>query len=118
MITYAVTSQNFRTITPHAGRTRRFLVYETGADCDPVLVDKLDLPKEQALHDWGNRDDHPVFDMDVVIAGSCGRNFVAKLAKRGIEAVSTTETDPGAAVRQHCQGTLPLAGIEAHSCDH
>jgi len=28
MMKIAVASQNFRTVTPHAGRTRRFLVYE------------------------------------------------------------------------------------------
>ncbi|HKJ77206.1 MAG TPA: nitrogen fixation protein, partial [Gammaproteobacteria bacterium] len=40
----AITSQNFRTVTGHAGKTRRFLVYEAGPGQEPVEVDRLDLP--------------------------------------------------------------------------
>ena len=34
----AVTSQNFRTITPHAGTTRRFLVYEAAEGGELSLI--------------------------------------------------------------------------------
>ncbi len=44
-----VTSQNFRTITGHAGKTRRFIIYE--ADNEGIKeVERLDLPKEMAMH--------------------------------------------------------------------
>jgi predicted Fe-Mo cluster-binding NifX family protein len=116
MYRIAVTSQNFRTITPHAGRTRRFLIYRGAPGGYPELVDRLDLPKEQALHDWGNKDGHPIFDMDVVLCGTCGRNFVAKLAKRGVEAFPTDETDPETAVRAYLHGQLSPAEVHSHTC--
>jgi predicted Fe-Mo cluster-binding NifX family protein len=116
MYRIAVTSQNFRTITPHAGRTRRFLVYQGASGGTPELVDRLDLPKEQALHDWGNKDGHPVFEMDAVLCGSCGRNFVAKLAKRGVDALPTDETDPEKAVRDYLQGRLSQTEVHTHTC--
>jgi predicted Fe-Mo cluster-binding NifX family protein len=118
MTTFAVTSQNFRTITPHAGRTRRFLIYEAGPDRAPELVDKLDLPKAQALHHWGNTDGHPIFRVDVVIAGSCGRNFVNKLGARGVDVVPTPETDPESAIRQYFAGTLPVSEVHDHRHHH
>jgi predicted Fe-Mo cluster-binding NifX family protein len=116
MYRIAVTSQNFRTITPHAGRTRRFLVYRGAPGGDPELVDRLDLPKQQALHDWGNKDGHPIFEMDAVLCGSCGHNFVAKLAKRGVEAVPTDETDPERAIRDYLTGQLSKAEVHTHTC--
>jgi predicted Fe-Mo cluster-binding NifX family protein len=116
MYRIAVTSQNFRTITPHAGRTRRFLVYRGAPGGGAELIDRLDLSKEQALHDWGNKDGHPIFGMDVVLCGSCGRNFVAKLANRGIEAVPTEETDPEKAVRDYLTGQLSKAEVHTHTC--
>jgi predicted Fe-Mo cluster-binding NifX family protein len=116
MVRIAVTSQNFRTITPHAGRTRRFLVYRGTEPGAVECVDRLDLPKEQALHDWGNADGHPIFDMDVVLCGSCGANFVAKLAARGVKAIATAETDPERAVRDYLAGRLAEAPPHDHSC--
>ena len=37
----AVTSQNLRTITGHAGKTRRFIVFEAEPGREPVEVDRL-----------------------------------------------------------------------------
>jgi predicted Fe-Mo cluster-binding NifX family protein len=116
MYRIAVTSQNFRTITPHAGRTRRFLIYRATPGGDPELVDRLDLPKQQALHDWGHKNGHPIFEMDAVLCGSCGANFVAKLGKRGVQAVPTDETDPEKAVRDYLQGQLSYAPVHDHTC--
>lgn len=113
---FAVTSQNYRTITPHAGKTRRFLIYDAGPDTEPKLVDKLDLPKDQCLHAWGNKDGHPIFDVDVVIAGTCGTNFVRKLGNRGVEAIPTPETDPETAIRKYFAGTLPVDEVHDHHC--
>lgn len=39
----AVTSQNFKTVTGHAGKSRRFLIYEARPGADPV--DRFDLPR-------------------------------------------------------------------------
>ena len=39
-----VTSQNFRTITAHAGRARRFMIFEDFPDGQIQETGKLDLP--------------------------------------------------------------------------
>lgn len=95
----AVASQNFRTVTPHAGRTRRFLVYEVDEAGSPVEIDRLDLPREQAFHDFKDDGPHPLDAMDAILAGTCGPGFVRRMAERGIRAAATTETDPVAAIK-------------------
>jgi len=115
----AVTSQNRRTITPHAGRTRRFLIYEAHADGGYELVDRVELPKDQTLHEWGNRDGHPLYAYDVIIAGSVGPNFIDRMASRGVEVLPTSESDPETAIRRYIDGTLPVEPPhEHHHHDH
>ena len=95
----AVTSQNFRTVTPHAGRTRRFLVYRAEPAVEPVEIDRLDLPKEMAMHEFHQDGPHPLDTVDVVIAGSFGDGFAHRMAKRGVWVATTDRTDPVEAVR-------------------
>ncbi len=91
----AVTSQNFRTITPHAGKTRRFLVYEINTDGAPSEIGRIDLDKNMTIHEFGAREDaHPLDQMDVLITASAGAGFVQRLHSRGIQVVVTGETDP------------------------
>ncbi len=64
----AVTSQNFRTVTGHAGKARRFLVFE--ADGGEVReVERLDLPKEMSFHELQGDAPHPVDGVDVLVTG-------------------------------------------------
>jgi predicted Fe-Mo cluster-binding NifX family protein len=95
----AVTSQNFRRVTPHAGRTRRFLVYRAEPAGEPAEIDRLDLPKDMAMHEFHRDGPHPLDSVDVLIAGSFGDGFARRMAKRGIRAVTTDKTDPLEAVR-------------------
>ena len=110
----AVTSQNLRTITPHAGRTRRFLVYEVAEGGEPVEVDRLDLPKELSMHEFHADGPHPLDAVDVIIAGSFGEGFATRMAARGIVAVATDLTDPVEAVKEYLarlqSGGEPPAG--------
>jgi predicted Fe-Mo cluster-binding NifX family protein len=95
----AVTSQNFRTITPHAGRTRRFLLYRAEPAAEPVEIERLDLSKDMAMHEFHEDGPHPLDTVDVLIAGSFGEGFARRMAKRGVRAVTTDKTDPLEAVR-------------------
>jgi predicted Fe-Mo cluster-binding NifX family protein len=117
----AVTSQNFRTVTPHAGRTRRFLVYEAAEGGEPVEVDRLDLPKELSMHEFHADSPHPLDAVDVIIAGSFGEGFAARMAKRGIVAVATDLADPVEAVKEYLArlraGGEAAAGT-ARGCGH
>lgn len=94
----AVTSQNFRTVTPHAGRTRKFLVYEANPTSDPVEIDRLDMPKDMAMHEFHRDGSHPLDSVDVIIAGSFGDGFARRMERRGVRAVITDRTDPLEAV--------------------
>lgn len=110
----AVTSQNFRTITGHAGKTRRFLVFEAdGADVREL--ERLDLPKEQSFHELHGDAPHPIDGVDVLVTASCGDHFVTRLARRGIRVVATGETDPAIAALLVSTGQpLPPAAPHEH----
>ncbi len=94
----AVTSQNFRTITGHAGKTRRFIIYETDNNRSAAEVDRLDLPKEMSMHAFQG-EEHPIDGVDYLITQSCGPGFIAKLKQRGIEVIVSGESDPLTAVK-------------------
>ena len=114
----AVASQNFRTVTPHAGRTHRFLVYEAGADGSIAEVERLDLPKELAMHDFHADNSHPLDAMDVLIVGSCGEGFIRRLEERGVRVLTTEETDPVAAIRAALGAPLETATASPCGCGH
>ncbi len=124
----AVTSQNFRTVTGHAGRARRFLIFEAQPGGEPVETGRLDLPKELAIHDFDDDGPHPIDGVDAVLSEGFGQGFAQRMARRGIIAAATAETDPLAAVtaylRQVEAGNVGLAAIpctcsgEAHGHGH
>lgn len=95
-----ISSQNFRTITGHAGKARRFFVYEVDAQRQIVPQEKLDLPKEMSMHEWHGEGPHPLFDLDVLITASCGEGFKHRMSKAGITVHVTDEIDPLQAVSQ------------------
>ncbi|SIO45829.1 Predicted Fe-Mo cluster-binding protein, NifX family [Rhodovulum sp. ES.010] len=112
----AVASQNFRTVTSHAGRTRRFFVFEAHPDAPAREVDRIDLPRGMALHDFHGEGHHPLYEAEAIIAGSVGEGFHRRMAARGIAAVATAETDPAEAARAYVEGRL--APAPPHDHDH
>jgi predicted Fe-Mo cluster-binding NifX family protein len=108
----AVTSQNFRTVTGHAGKTRRFLVFQTNGE-SVQEAERLDLPKEQSFHELHGDAPHPIDGVDVLITASCGEGFVGRMARRGIQVVATSETDPATAARL-VSGGRPLPPPAPH----
>lgn len=116
----AVTSQNFRTITPHAGKTRRFLVFEAAPGRPPVETGRIDLDREMTMHEFRDRDGaHPLDAMDALITGSAGEGFVRKLGARGVRVVVTGETDPQQAIADLLRGEIkPPNPHDCSSHDH
>ncbi|HRM69057.1 MAG TPA: nitrogen fixation protein [Thauera phenylacetica] len=115
----AVSSQNFRTVTAHAGKARRFIVFDLATPCAPREVERLELPRELALHEYRGLD-HPLFAMDAVITAGAGDGFVRRLGARGIEVVLTGETDPLQAVHDYVAGIVkpPLPHEHGHGHGH
>ncbi|AWB08240.1 nitrogenase accessory factor (plasmid) [Azospirillum humicireducens] len=114
----AVGTKDFETIATHGGRTRRFLVYEVEAGTDPVETGRIELAEEEVLHLCGDGRPHPIDAVRVVVTGSSGAGFVAHMKRRGIEPVTTTETDPVRAIRGWFAGTLAPAPEPEHPHEH
>jgi predicted Fe-Mo cluster-binding NifX family protein len=116
----AVTSQNFKTITGHAGKARRFLVYETDATGSAREVERLDLPKEMSVHEY-HGEDHPLFalGLQALVTQGAGQGFVQRLFRQGIAVHATGETDPLTAVALVAAGQeLPEAPPHDHDHGH
>ncbi len=112
----AVSSQNFRTITGHAGKSRRFLIYALEPGRAPQEVDRLDLPKELSLHEY-HGEDHPLFTrgLDAVVTASAGAGFIQRLGSHGIRVIATEESDIDKALAALANGeALPPAAPHEH----
>ncbi len=101
----AVTSQNKREITGHAGRCRKFWIYKV---VDGKVGEKtlLELPKEQAFHESHGNHPHPLDDIQVFITGSMGMGLVNRMNAKGIEAIITQEKEPDKAVAAYLDGSI------------
>jgi predicted Fe-Mo cluster-binding NifX family protein len=109
-----VTSQNFRTITGHAGKARRFLIFGQDDAGKPLELERLDLPMEMSLHEY-HGEDHPIFTVDFLITGGSGQGFIQRLAAHGVQVIATSETDPLRAAESVFSGeTLPPAEPHEH----
>ena len=100
MMRIAVTSQNFRTVTGHAGKTRKFLVYEATEQGTVREAGRISLPKELSIHAAPMDEPHPLDGMNYLITGSCGQGFVNKMAMRGVQVFVTETEDPAQAVEE------------------
>jgi len=110
-----VTSQNFKTITGHAGKTRRFLVFSPDTEGRIVEIDRLDLPKTMSMHEFQGAN-HPIDDFDALITGGCGNGFRRRMISRGVRVIETSETDPEKAAKAVFSDTpLPEAKPHSHS---
>jgi len=113
----AVTSQNRKTITEHAGRCRKFWVFVTENN---KIVDRqlLELPKEQAFHESSPHEHHPLDDIDVLITGGMGQGLVMRLERKGIKGLITKESDPEQAVILYLNGSLDSEQPHQHHQGH
>ena len=117
----ALTCQNRRDITEHAGRCRNFLIFAVDGEAisEPRL---LELPIEGSLHNLSGPGPHPLDGVDLLISASMGQGLRAKLGERGIRTLLTQERDPLTAVQRYVQGRLPdeapLASDPGHDPAH
>ena len=91
----AVTSQNRKTVTGHAGKCRKFWIYEVEAG-KIVAKNLLELAPEHSLH--ASSADHPLDDIDVLITAEIGDGLRLRLYEKHISVVVTTASDPDAVV--------------------
>lgn len=112
----AVTSQNRREVTEHAGRCRKFWIYDIE---DKQVLNKqlLELSLEQSFHESHPHQPHPLDVAAVLISGSMGQGMYLRLAAKGIIGIVTGEKDPDRAVNEYLAGNLSPVG-DAIGCRH
>lgn len=94
----AVASQNRRSVTAHAGRCRRFWVYDVlGGEAAPGQL--LELDKEGTLHALRPGIPPALAGLDVLIAADPCPNLLRRLARHGIEGRASACERPDDAVR-------------------
>ncbi len=96
----AVSSQDFRKVSGHAGQARRWLIMAAEEGREPAVAEQLELPPALAFHHFKGSGVHP---LDAAFAGD---GFVTKMRKRGIEVRQTRETDARKAVADYLAGRL------------
>ena len=104
----AIASKDNGKISPHAGRAKHWTVYAV-SDQKTEKVWDMNLSREGSLHEWHVRGDgnrHPLHSVDIAICGSAGEGVTRRLAERQTQLITTTETDPLAAIEGYLANTL------------
>ena len=102
----AVSSQDFRKVSGHAGQARRWLIFAAEEGRDPVVAEQLELPPAVVFHHFKGSGAHPLDAVSVLITRFAGDGFVTKMRKRGNEVQQTRETDARKAVVDYLAGRL------------
>lgn len=112
----AVTSQNRRTVTGHAGRCRKFWLYpiEQGAIGERRLIE---LSIEETFHASSRGVPQPLEGITTMISQEMGGGLYMRLQRNGIQPWITSETDPDAAVRAYLAGE-PSGVAKPHEHAH
>jgi predicted Fe-Mo cluster-binding NifX family protein len=113
----AITSQNRREVTGHAGKCRKFWIYQIS---DGKIGEKnlLELPKEQSFHESSPQTPHPLDEVEVLITGGMGMGLSRRLSMKGIEAIVTSEISPDNAVAAYLEGSLKHLTPNDHGHAH
>jgi predicted Fe-Mo cluster-binding NifX family protein len=101
----AITSQNRKEVTGHAGQCRNFWIVELEERkvANRTLVE---LGREETFHGTGSGFPPALQGVDVLVSGGMGPGLRQRLAARGITAIVTTETDVERAIAGVLAGTL------------
>ena len=111
----AVTSQNRKTVTGHAGRCRKFWLYpvQDGQIGERHLVE---LSMEQTFH--GSHGLPPGLEnIRVFITQGMGQGMVMRLAQHGVTPYFTLQDDPDVAVQAFLRGE-PSAAMPVETPHH
>ncbi len=103
----AIATKDWATVSGHAGQARCWLLYDLvpGPEGAPLPAPaRVELTKEQVLHNFRDGGAHPLDGVEIVVAGSAGDGFIRHMQKRGAEVLLTGETDPSAALTRILAG--------------
>ena len=113
----AITSQNRHSITEHAGKCRKFWIYDVR---EQQVTNKqlVELPGGQSLHAQKNGLPTALSDINVLISGSMGRPLYLRLREQGILPLIACEDDPDRAVQDFITGKLFTCNPNAPHARH
>lgn len=110
----AVCSQNRRTVTGHAGRCRRFKLFDPDTCRE---IGEFELSLDDVLHEVDPVPGHPLAQAATLITAGAGPGLRQRLTRHGIAVYLTTTESPVDAVREFLAGK-PSAMIPSGGCDH
>ncbi len=103
----AIATQDFTTVSGHAGQTRQWLLYDLSQHRYNQLLPaprRIDLAKDEVLHVFRDDRPHPLDGVDIVVAASAGDGFIRHMKQRGAEVLLTGEDDPAMAITRILAG--------------
>ncbi|MBE9224352.1 NifB/NifX family molybdenum-iron cluster-binding protein [Phormidium sp. LEGE 05292] len=113
----ALSSQNQKSITGHAGHCQKFWVYEINGT---EIIDKelVELSPKQCFHNSSPDESHALDEVQVLICGGMGKKLLRRLESKGIEAIVTKETDLDNAIAAYLNGSLVREDAECGEHEH
>lgn len=108
--TVAITSQNKKTVTNHAGKCLNFLIYTIENDeitnkrvielqADEILKHTIQKDQNIDSNNW-------LFDVNILLTGSMGNSAKEYLARQNVAAFIIREKDPEITIEKLINGTL------------
>lgn len=113
----AITSQNRRTITEHAGKCRNFWLYDIE---DKQIAGKrlVELPMEQSFHASHSGLPGALSGINVLITAGMGGNLFRRLLDLGVQPLLACEEDPDRAIADFLAGCLLTRSLVFACHDH
>ena len=96
-------SSDFAQTTGHAGRAKHWLLFDSE---QPAAPERIHLNSDEVFHYFDGDGEHPLRNVDAIIAQSAGEGFLNKMTKKGVDAVMSAETDPAKAVQDYLSQQL------------
>lgn len=102
-------SGDFDKVAGHAGRARRWLIYDVAADGSYDPPERIETSSDEVFHYHEDGKQHFLDTVDALLAQSAGEGFLNRMRSRGVDAVMTGETDPARAVADYLAQSLAPA---------
>ncbi len=100
----AITSQNAKSVTAHAGRCRKFWLYELPNGSTRIDKQFIELDINETLHAMQSHLPAKLAGIDVLITANLGDSLRNKLDKAGVTTHLAVDTTPDIAVLNYLAG--------------
>jgi predicted Fe-Mo cluster-binding NifX family protein len=109
----AVCSQDTSTVTGHAGKCRKFFLFQIQ---DGKVMDKslVEISEDETFHAGGHRLPVKLSGIKVLISGGMGQRLFHRLEEMAVEGYITQEKEPQQAVAKYLNGSLDNQGPHTH----